>query len=78
MVAIYISFNDALDGDSGINVAKNKIVLSEALENALEPVITKFKKYCETKIQINLILKVKKLSKEEEKFVQKIDAVADC
>tara|TARA_R110001592_G_scaffold170014_1_gene406832 strand:- start:72 stop:1604 length:1533 start_codon:yes stop_codon:yes gene_type:complete len=74
---VHISFNDALDGDSGINVAKNKIVLSEALANALEPVITKFKKEVRQKYKTQSNSEeVKKLSKEEEKFVQKIEGVA--
>ena len=74
---IHISFNDSLDGDSGINVAKNKIVLSDALANALEPVITKFKKQVRSKYRTQSNSEESKmLSKEENKFIQKIDAVA--
>lgn len=74
---VHISFCDLLDGDSGINVAKNKIVLSDALANALEPVITKFKSEVRHKYKTQSSSEESKaLSMEEEKFVKKIDAVA--
>jgi hypothetical protein len=74
---VHISFNDRLDGVCGINVAKNKIVLAESLANILEPPITNFKKEVRQKYKTQSNNEeVKELNKEEQKFIQKIDAIA--
>lgn len=74
---VHICIDDSLDGNFGINVAKNKIVLADSIAAALEPEVTKFKKEVRGKYKAQSNSEAStKLSKEEEKFVQKIDAIA--
>lgn len=74
---VHICIDDSLDVVFGVNVAKNKIVCAETIITTLEPELTKFKKEVRGKYKTQSNSEdSKRLSKEEEKFVLKIDAIA--